>query len=379
MSARQLLFQFLASAAVLSAQTGGGLVTDWRVDASPSAESEAAIAAVCPDGTLYLISRRGDTSTIDRHGNIVRHQNVGVFQRVDAAACGPGDTLYLAGRVPKATRDSLAFVERDRAKYTIAAVVGLNLVETQSMVVVRKDMIALAGFGQAGSLPLHFAAPTGKVLLSFGEGGGPMEPADRALVDGFLLWSNELQHLLFVSLELAEIQVYDAQGNAVTVKAFGLNRPAAFQWEAQERIDEVAGATLLPNGEMLIQALSEASPGPAHLVLCLFNRDFDQVYSEPRNDLGLVSGSDTEGGIYFVRGNCVSRAHFLPGSRKQPHPRNDHDSVVAQARASAALTLLSALERSSPTPAAKPSPHLQPSPPGLRGTCARRTGSCGSC
>lgn len=104
-----------------------------------------------------------------------------------------------------------------------------------------------------------------------------------------------------------EIQIYDGEGNPIAVKGLGPLGPATWTTDFDE-IVEIYGAALLFPGGLLIQAITNR----ARVALRFLDEDFHPVASEEHNDLGLLVGSDSKGGLYFVYRNYVIRCHARP-------------------------------------------------------------------
>ena len=296
---------FLLSAGLAAAALARGdsrIVEDWRL-AVVQVGSGTPVSAVCPDGTLFLASRDGTVTAVDRQGRIVFLRRSTGFRTLDALACDAGNALYMAAGAPP-TGESLAVLKRGPMGYQ-TAVVGYLGIAALSMAVVGQNRLSVAGYGARNNFPLHLFTSTGKPIRSFGEDGGPAQ--DPVLARGILLWHEHTGRLLFLPRKLAEIQIYDGSGNRIEVKGLGPLGPAAWPWESDE-IDEIYGAALLPRGALLIQGLTSS----ARVSLRFLDGDFNPVGSEERNDLGRIAGADTGGGLYFLHGNYAIRAHTQP-------------------------------------------------------------------
>jgi hypothetical protein len=290
-----------AVAAGALARGDSRIVEDWRL-AVLQAGSGTPVSAVCPDGTLFLGSRDGVMTAVDRHGRIVFLRQSTRFQTIDALACDASNALYMAAGSPP-TGESLAVLKRGPMGYQ-TAVVAYFRGAVFSMAAVGQNRLAVAGYGGRNDFPLHLFTSAGRPLRSFGEDAGPAQ--DPALARGVLLWREQTGRLLFLPRKLPEIQIYDGDGNQIAVKGLGPFGPGAGPSDFDE-IDEIYGAAWLPRGALLIQGFSRGRVSQRFQ-----DEDFNPADSEEPNDLGRIAGSDAGGGLYFLYRNYVIRARARP-------------------------------------------------------------------
>jgi len=306
---RTLLFT-LAFCTVQHAETVVRLVPDWQVKLNLG--SGVLYAAVCPDGSVYAVSRSGEVNLVSRQGEAGGSWGRGIFRIVDAVACASDGKLYVTGRNSSGAMDSLAIVSNTGRFYRSPRVTDLG-VRITSIAVLDRDNIAVAGDRTGSSFPLHLMSRTGRLIRSFGEGDGA-GTVDPELTNGFLLWSEHRRQLFFVPRHLPEVQIYASDGTPVAVRGFGTNRPAAAQFGQQGSLDEIRGAAILPTGHILVQASVRS--------LMLLSPDVSGEHFEMWTDLGLLAGSDRYGGIYFVERDRIGRAH-VQSHLKPPSQHGD--------------------------------------------------------
>ena len=193
----RLILKFLIYSPAILAQGNFRLAVDWQVAVPIGGESAMILASVCPNGTVYLTTKHGDTIAIDRAGKLVFHEIGSAFERVDAMACGPRNVLYVAGRALGASLTSLAVRPEVGSSYKITR---QNLdYDIHAIAVIRPSLIAMAASGHRNFFPLHLVADTGTVVRSFGEANEPLDPWPAR---GFLLWSYDTQHPSFFFQEV---------------------------------------------------------------------------------------------------------------------------------------------------------------------------------
>lgn len=324
----RLILKFLIYSPAILAQGNFRLAVDWQVAVPIGGKSAMILASVCPNGTVYLTTKHGDTIAIDRAGKLVFHEIGSAFERVDAMACGPRNVLYVAGRALGASLTSLAVRPEVGSSYKITR---QNLdYDIHAIAVIRPSLIAMAASGHRNFFPLHLVADTGTVVRSFGEANEPLDPWPAR---GFLLWSYDTQRLFFLPRSLLEIQIYDSQGNALMVRGLGPNRPIAAEWQEQCAVDKVDNAVMLPNGELFCQVSCVGSPDGSPSLL-LIEKDFNFIFGDVRLDLGIPQGSDSGGGLYLLRGSYLTRARLLRTKIEKPFNPNATGRAVARVRCS---------------------------------------------
>ncbi|HVN06672.1 MAG TPA: hypothetical protein VMT86_19770 [Bryobacteraceae bacterium] len=179
-----------------------------------------------------------------------------------------------------------------------------------AIAVIHRGVIAVAGYSKNGSCPLHLVSSAGRLIRSFGECGGAGATGSE-LANGFLLWREREQRLLFVPRKMAEIQIYAADGTPIAVRGLGPIRPASAQWEEEDPLSEIRGVAFLPAGHIVVQSPDRG--------LLLFSPDVTALGPAIGTNLGTLIGADDRGGLYFLRPDRIGREHLSLPLAVRPH------------------------------------------------------------
>jgi hypothetical protein len=262
-------------------------------------------ASVCPGDLVLITNDRGDVTIVDgRAGDIVYRATLAELSGAVGNACDEGGRLYISaspGLVRVYTFSSGRQLIAERTLETQGSRNRLLAVNGQLYIV------GLARVGTTHVFLRRFKLPEG-VFLGSPRIELPIRVGDRfnlLATEGVLFWHAARKQVVYLPANPLSFWRLDTDGSVTAVErpnlggfvnvAAGSLETALATYGQQDR---VKGAAALPDGSVVVQAVTRSAGG----VLQMFDRDFRPLASgiPLPAELGYLVGAGGDGALYFA-------------------------------------------------------------------------------
>lgn len=263
-------------------------------------------ASVCPGDLVLITSDFGEVIVVDgAAGNVIYRSTHRELSGAIGNACDEKGRFYVSAS-PALVR---VYTFPGRRQFVLERTFQTGGGMSNRMLAV-DGQLYIVGFARAGRAPVflrRFKLPEG-VFLGSPPVDLPLQAGDRFnlfATEGSLFWHPVRKQVVYVPMNPLAFWLLDAGGEVATAERPGLAgfvnvAPGSLENALASigRQDRIRGAAALPDGSVVVQALTRS----AGIFLQLFNRGFRPVGAEIPIpvELGYLIGAGADGALYFA-------------------------------------------------------------------------------
>lgn len=312
---------------VAQSAAAASLQVVWRTPVGTVEDGVFYRFATCPDGNTVVVNSSGRLVVVSGTGVVTFTRDLDSIAGASAAHCSKDGTLFIAA---KGWLRPFRWTGTDVVPERSLWIAGL----TNQLLVTPTGQIYTLGVAKLGTRHVNlrqFRASDGSLIAAPEVGRALRTTAslfDDLATNGLLLWTAAHRVVLFFPPNPFEVWRFDEKGAVAGAKAptaFAEFETAPAPASVQPRwnyVDKVIGAAPLPSGDLVVQiapmpSLNRDRFGWRYGYLQVMDSNFDpKSVVELHERLGMLSGADANGNLYFVNlivgsQGLISRVHLL--------------------------------------------------------------------
>ncbi len=291
--------------------TAASLQVLWRAPVGTVEPGVFYRFATCPDGATVVVNSNGRMVLVNGSGAVILTRDLDSITGASAAHCSTDGAIFIAANGwLRSFRWTGTDIDPERSLW----IAGL----TNQLLVTPTGQIYALGVAKLGARRVNlrqFRVSDGSLIAAPDIGRALRTNSglfDDLATNGVLLWLAAQRSVLLFPPNPFEVWRFNDKGAVVGAKAlvaaadFETAPPPASLQPQWRFVDKVIGAASLPSGELVVQIAPMPGPnkdrfGWRYGYLQIMDQNLNPEASiEPQERLGMLSGSDVDGDLYFV-------------------------------------------------------------------------------